>query len=314
MEKYFEQISPDSLAYLEKFLKYLKAERNYSNLTIKAYKTDIIEFLAFLAKNYQGKALKDSEKLTLREYFLHLQNLKLNRSSVIRKIAALRSFFKFLTKEEIIVQNPFLYLSSPKAEKKIPTFLSEEEIHKLFSLPKMSLRDSSMLEFLYSGGLRLEELVGLNINDIDYISGIMKVLGKGNKERIVPVGEKSLEVLHEYLKERNTFIENIKTIPGHDISKNALFLNKSGKRISSRGARKALHKWFSLAGFKKKVSPHTLRHTFATHLLDRGCDLRSVQEMLGHKSIASTQVYTHVTAETLKKVYEKAHPLGHKPR
>ena len=290
------------MSRLEEFFKYLKAERNYSVLTVKAYSVDINEFFAFFSERFPGKNLKACEKAELREYFAHLSTLKLYRSSVVRKIAALRSFFKFLAKEGLIKQNPFIYLSSPKAEKKIPTFLTEEEIHKLFSLPGVPLRDSAMLELLYSGGLRIEELVGLDGDDVDVIAGLMKVTGKGNRERIVPVGEKSLEILHSYLIERNAGSSQ------KGSEKKALFLNNTGKRISSRGARKTLHKWFSLAGFKKKVSPHTLRHSFATHLLDRGCDLRSVQEMLGHKSIATTQVYTHVTAETLKRVYEKAHP------
>ncbi len=293
---------------LEIFLKYLKAERNYSDLTNKAYHTDIIVFFKFYQNDFSGKTLRECDRQNLREYFSHLLKSGLNRASVIRKIAALRSFFKFLAKEKIIKQNPFLYLSSPKAEKKIPSFLSEEEIRELFSLPGITLRDNAMLEILYSAGLRLEELVSLDIEDIDFISGLIKVTGKGDKERIVPVGDKSLDVLHRYLKERNLFIEQNRVVSNDYLPKKALFLNRYWKRITARGARKALHRWFVLAGFKKKVSPHTLRHTFATHLLDRGCDLRSVQEMLGHKSIATTQVYTHVAPETLKKIYEKAHP------
>ena len=303
MLKNAEKVPSEFFSLLEEFFKYLKAERNYSPLTVKAYRVDITEFFAFFSDSFPGKNLKDCERSCLREYFAHLSSLRLNRSSVVRKIAALRSFFRFLAKEGQIGQNPFLYLSSPKLEKKIPTFLTEDEIRRLFALPGVPLRDSAMLELLYSGGLRIEELVGLNSDDVDVITGLMKVLGKGNIERIVPVGEKSLDTLHRYLSARDSTFEK-----PNSSNKKAFFLNNSGQRISSRGARKALHKWFSLAGFKKKVSPHTLRHSFATHLLDRGCDLRSVQEMLGHKSIATTQVYTHVTAETLKRVYEKAHP------
>ena len=302
MQKNAEKIPLEFLSKLEEFFRYLKAERNYSGLTVKAYRVDIAEFFVFFSGSFPGKPLRECGKSELREYFAHLSGLKLSRSSVVRKIAALRSFFKFLTREGQVKQNPFLYLSSPKTEKKIPVFLTEEEIHKLFSLSGVPIRDSAMLELLYSGGLRIEELVGLNGADVDVITGLVKVTGKGNRERIVPVGEKSLEVLHRYLNERNAPVSK------NSGDKKALFLNNAGQRISSRGARKALHKWFVLAGFKKKVSPHTLRHSFATHLLDRGCDLRSVQEMLGHKSIATTQVYTHVTAETLKRVYEKAHP------
>jgi integrase/recombinase XerC len=168
---------------------------------------------------------------------------------------------------------------------------------RLFSLPGVQLRDRAMLELLYAGGIRIEELVGLNVNDLDFVGGLMRVWGKGNRERIVPVGDASLGVVHEYLKGRPQSGGNA-----------ALFLNRSGQRISARGVRKVLHHWFITAEFHKKVSPHTLRHSFATHLLDRGCDLRSVQEMLGHKSLATTQIYTHVTAESLKRVYDKAHP------
>jgi len=308
MDKEAGVIPSEFTKCLEIFLKYLKAERNYSVLTGKAYKTDIVGFFQFYSGNFPGKTLRECDRISLREYFSHLLKSGLNRSSVIRKIAALRSLFKFLAKEKIIKQNPFLYLSSPKAEKKIPSFLTEDEIRELFSIPGMSLRDNAMLELLYSAGLRIEELVGLNAEDIDFISGLVKVTGKGDKERIVPVGDTSLSVLLRYLKERNLIIEGNKSGSIEYLPKKALFLNRYWRRISGRGARKALHRWFVLAGLKKKVSPHTLRHTFATHLLDRGCDLRSVQEMLGHKRIATTQIYTHITPETLKRVYEKAHP------
>ncbi|MFC1501193.1 tyrosine recombinase XerC [Elusimicrobiota bacterium] len=287
---------------IRNFLQYIKAERNYSANTVKAYRHDMYEFLKYL-ESTSGKILIERvDRLKMREYFTFLQKQNLTRSSVVRKVAVLRSFYKYLAKDGVIKNTPFSYLSTPKPEKKIPAFLSEKEIHDLFSIPKINSRDNTMLEFLYSGGLRIEELVGLNIGDIDMFSGLVKVFGKGSKERVVPIGDKSLEVLRTYIKSREILLQNSKN--GTD----ALFLNNRGERISTRGARKTLNKWFSVVGFRKKVSPHTLRHSFATHLLDRGCDLRSVQEMLGHKSIATTQRYTHVTAETLKKVYEKAHP------
>jgi integrase/recombinase XerC len=288
------------------FFQYLRAERNYSQHTVKAYKIDLTEFYAFLHKEYPQVAVENCEKLILRDYFAHLQKQSLRRSSVVRKIAVLRSFFKYLALDGIVQRNPFHYLATPKREKKIPSFLSEDEIRDLFSLPEVGLRDRAMLELLYSCGLRIEELVSLNVVDIDFLGGTLRVWGKGNKERIVPAGEVCLSVVREYLKTRKTVIAEAKA--GQENPSNALLLNYTGHRISARGARKVLHKWFILAGFQKKVSPHTLRHTFATHLLEHGCDLRSVQEMLGHKSLATTQIYTHITAENLKKVYEKAHP------
>lgn len=291
------------------FLQYLRAERNYSPNTLKAYRVDLCEFFGFLKRQYPGMKVTQCERLTIRDYFAFLHNEQLHRSSVIRKIAVIRSFFKYLMREDIIENNPFLYLSTPKREKRIPVFLSEDEIRTLFSLPGINARDRAMLELLYSGGLRIEELVGLNIEDIDVLAGMMRVWGKGSKERIIPVGDVSLSALHDYYTERRQLLAKL-GLDGdrRSDSAKAVFLNKSGKRISVRGARKVLHGWFELAEFHKKVTPHTLRHTFATHMLDRGCDLRSVQEMLGHASLATTQIYTHVTAESLKRVYDKAHP------
>ncbi|MBN1824578.1 MAG: tyrosine recombinase XerC [Endomicrobiales bacterium] len=286
------------------FLHYLRAERNYSANTIKAYEIDLTEFDDFLKKEYPGTGAADCEKFVIRDYFAKLQSRGIKRSSVIRKIAAMRSFYKFLERERKVNVNPMVHLSSPKKEKRIPVFLSEEEITRLFAIPNVRLRDRAMLELLYSGGLRIDELISLNDCDVDFLGSVVRVWGKGSKERIIPVGDQSLSVLREYMKKRKGRGRSERRTGGSE----PLFLNKQGVRISSRGARKTLNQWFLLAGFKKKVSPHTLRHSFATHLLDRGCDLRSVQEMLGHKSLSTTQVYTHVTTESLKKVYEKAHP------
>jgi integrase/recombinase XerC len=281
------------------FLLYLRAERNYSPHTLKSYKADLREFYAFLKKNYPKARVHNCGRLVFRDYFSYLSARNLKRSSVIRKIAALRSFYKYLSREGLVDKNPFLYLSTPKKEKRIPVFLTEDEIRQLFSLPQIKPRDRAMLEVLYSGGLRIEELVSLNTGDIDFIQGLVRVWGKGSKERLVPIGDISMSVLNSYIKAKHEKA----TKPD-----SPLFLNRFSKRLTSRGARKTLHQWFISAGFKKKVSPHTLRHSFATHLLDRGCDLRSVQEMLGHTSLATTQIYTHVTAESLKRVYDKAHP------
>jgi tyrosine recombinase XerC len=301
---------PDTLdPNVRNFLHYLRAERNYSPNTLKAYQVDLGEFYRFLKKQYPQVTIEHCERLMLRDYFAFLQNGNLRRSSVIRKIAVVRSLFKFLTREGVLEHNPFLYLATPKRESRIPVFLSEDEIRRLFALPGINLRDRAMLELLYSGGLRIEELVGVNVEDIDIYSGMVRVWGKGNRERIIPIGEQCLAALHDYFRERDQLRGQKGIGParrGDPVA--AVFLNKAGERISVRGARKVLHRWFAAAQFHKKVSPHTLRHSFATHLLDRGCDLRSVQEMLGHKSLATTQIYTHVTAESLKRVYEKSHP------
>jgi len=287
------------------FLQYLRAERNYSPNTVKAYRADVSGFYEFLNKSYPGLTCGQCTKLVIRDFFSYLQNSRLKRSSVIRKIEAVRSFFKYLSLEKLVGLNPFLNLSTPKRELRIPVFLTEGEIKSLFAIPDINSRDRAMLEILYSCGLRISELVGLNWGDVDFISGVVRVWGKGGRERIVPAGDEGLEALRIYQKDQ--IKAGITPAGGRDSSK-GVFLNKSRIRLSQRGARKAIHNWFILAGFVKKVSPHTLRHSFATHLLDRGCDLRSVQEMLGHKSLATTQIYTHVTTESLKRVYEKAHP------
>jgi len=225
----------------------------------------------------------------------------MNKSTLARKFAALRAFYRFLIINNIIERSPLENMSGPKKEKKIPEFLTEDEMQSLFDLPEIKLRDRAMIEILYSCGLRIEELMSLNINNIDFFGNTIKVRGKGDKERIVPAGDKCLSVMMEYVNERRA-----QGLPC-DIHSPA-FLGRRGKRLEQRTARRVLHKWFVIAELKKKVSPHTLRHTFATHILDRGCDLRSVQEMLGHKNLSTTQIYTHVTIESLKKVYEKAHP------
>jgi integrase/recombinase XerC len=277
------------------FLQYLRSERNFSGHTIRAYTGDLEAFYRFLTSTYPNLKAIAGERLVFREYFSFLQKSSLKRASVIRRIAALRSFYKYLAREGSIAKNPFIYLSTPKKERHIPVFLTEEEVRSLFDLPGLQYRDRAMLELLYSSGLRIDELVSINIADIDFMAGTVRVWGKGGRERVVPVGDGALGVMRDYISKRR-------------VSSGPFFLNKYGGRISVRGARKALHGWFIKAGFHKKVSPHTMRHSFATHLLDRGCDMRSVQEMLGHKSLATTQNYTHVTIESLKRVYDKAHP------
>ncbi|MCL2334708.1 MAG: tyrosine recombinase [Endomicrobia bacterium] len=284
---------------MEAFEKYLKAERNFSVHTLRAYSADITDYALFLA-NY-GSTFKSSDKYSVRDYMAFLAKKNLEKSTGNRKFAAMRTFYKFLVLNSILEKSPMENMRGPKKDKKVPEFLTEQEMSALFNTPEMKLRDRAMLEILYSCGLRIEELMGLNLKNIDFFANTVTVFGKGGKERIVPAGDNALKVMHDYINERRA-----EGLP-YDINSPA-FLSMRAKRLEQRTARRTLHKWFESAGLAKKISPHTLRHTFATHILDRGCDLRSVQEMLGHKNLSTTQIYTHVTIESLKKVYEKAHP------
>jgi len=226
---------------------------------------------------------------------------KLSKATILRKFATLRSFYKFLIINNVIEKSPIESMSAPKKEKKVPLFLTENEMRTLLSLQNLKLRDKAMIELLYSCGLRIEEMMSLVLKNIDFISNIVTVTGKGNKERIVPVGNTCLKAIKDYFDERRSLGLPCDT-------KSPVFLSDRVTKMNQRSARRILHRLFVKASFKKKVSPHTIRHTFATHILDKGCDLRSVQEMLGHKNLASTQNYTHITIESLKKVYHKAHP------
>jgi integrase/recombinase XerC len=273
----------------------MEIEKNYSAHTILNYRLDLKDFKFFLG----DLAPEKIDYLVLRKYLATLKEKNLTNRSIGRRISALRSFFKFLTREGFLKTNPILSLSSPKQEKHLPLFLTEEEVSKLIeaAIPKdeRGLRDKAILETFYSTGIRISELTGLNIQDADFIGGIVKVMGKGKKERIVPIGDMAIAAIREYLGKRKKQAD-------------VLFLNKSGKRITTRGVRNVVRKYIRLAGIKQGVSPHTLRHSFATHLLNRGADLRSVQELLGHVNLSTTQIYTHLTTERLKSVYDKAHP------
>jgi tyrosine recombinase XerC len=281
--------------YIAKFIRYLEIEKNYSSHTILNYRLDLEDFRKFLG----DVAIEKVEYLTLRKYLAHLKEKNSGSKTVARHLSSLRSFFKFLIREGYLKTNPILSVSSPKQEKHLPRFLTEEEVFRLIeaSFPKdiPGLRDRAILETFYSAGLRISELVGLNIDDIDFIGGIIKIRGKGKKERICPIGDKALGAIRAYLDKRKKQSE-------------AVFLNKRGTRITTRGVRNIFTKYMRVSNIKQRASPHTLRHSFATHLLNRGADLRTVQELLGHASLATTQIYTHLTTEKLKSVYDKAHP------
>lgn len=284
--------------YIEKFIRYLEIEKNYSSHTILNYKLDLEDFNKFLA----GTELEKVDYLSLRKYLAVLKEKSLGPRTINRRLSALRSFFRFLARDGYLKTNPILMLSSPKLDKHLPAFMTEDEVIKLISsaLPKdekdlMSLRDRAILETFYSTGMRISELVGLNVPDLDLIGGIAKVMGKGKKERVVPVGDIASAAIRKYLDKRKSTQE-------------AIFLNKNGRRITTRGVRGIVLKYIKKAGIKQGVSPHTLRHSFATHLLNRGADLRTVQELLGHANLSTTQIYTHLTTDKLKSVYDKAHP------
>ena len=284
--------------YIEKFMRYLEIEKNYSQHTILNYKLDLYDFNKFCGELNFDKI----DYLLLRKYLAVLKEKNLGNRTVGRHLSALRSFFRFLCREGYLKTNPILMLSSPKLDKHLPSFMTEEEVAKLIesALPKdnrdeLGLRNRAILETFYSSGLRISELVGLSLDDLDFISGIIKAKGKGKKERVVPVGDIALTAIRKYLDQRKK-------------QSNAVFLNKNGKRISTRGVRDVVEKYLKSAGIQRGVSPHTFRHSFATHLLDRGADLRTVQELLGHANLSTTQIYTHLTTEKLKNVYDKAHP------
>jgi len=281
--------------YIEKFIRYLEIEKNYSQHTILNYGLDLKDFKKFLG----GSPLENVDYLLLRKYLAVLKERNFKMRTVARRLSTLRSFFKFLTREGYLKTNPLISLSSPKQEKHLPLFLTEDEVTRLIeaAIPKdeRGLRDRAILETFYSTGIRISELVGLDTQDIDFIGGIAKVMGKGKKERMVPIGDVAIKTIRAYLEKRKKQTD-------------ALFLNKSGRRITDRGVRDIVKKHLRLASIKQGVSAHTLRHSFATHLLNRGADLRSVQELLGHVNLSTTQIYTHLTTDRLKSVYDKAHP------
>lgn len=284
--------------YIEKFIRYLEIEKNYSGHTVLNYKIDLADFRKFIGET----DLEKIDYLALRKYLAFLKEKNLASKTISRRLSCLRSFFKFLTREGYLKNNPIAILASPKTEKHLPSCMSEEEVRRLIesAYPKgvfdeRGLRDRAILETFYSTGMRISELRGLNIQDIDFISNIVKVMGKGKKERIVPIGDMALGAISKYLEKRKR-------------ESTALFLNKNGKGLSVRGIRGVVDKYIRLAGLKQGVSVHTLRHSFATHLLNRGLDLRTVQELLGHANLSTTQIYTHLSTDKLKSVYDKAHP------
>jgi tyrosine recombinase XerC len=287
---------------IQRFILYLRVERNASTHTLRAYNHDLAGFAAFVRERYPSTDLSTHSRLVVRDYLSELHQTARQRATLLRPIAVLRAFYKFLLREGEINQNPFAGIPLPKKEKKLPRFLSEQEMVVLLDAPLKhgagNLRDAALLELLYSSGIRIQELCQLNVEDLDLLGGMVRVFGKGSRERLVPFGQTAEQRLRDYISSR----------PASMRQRYPLFLNHNGSRLTDRGARMIVSKWVINAALRQKISPHAFRHSFATHLLNRGCDLRSVQEMLGHRNLATTQNYTHVTTDHLRKVYEKAHP------
>ena len=281
--------------YLDKFLIYLDVEKNYSPHTVLNYRLDLEEFVRFIDQT----AIEKVDYLMLRKFLAQLRARKCRSRTIARKMSTLRSFFKFMHREGLIKSNPAKLLMSSKIDKSLPKFLSEKEALSFVNAPdikkELGRRDKAILETLYGTGIRVSELVGLNVDDVDVFGNVAKVAGKGKKERLVPIGNIAIKAIKEYVDSRKK-------------RSNTLFLNKNGTKLTDRGVRLIVNKYINKSCLNSNVSPHMFRHSFATHLLDRGADLRSVQELLGHVNLSTTQIYTHVTTDRLKKIYDKAHP------
>lgn len=291
------------------FLDYLTFERNVSPNTVTAYRDDLESFIGFLCNDYltMGRDqldLKRVDTLTIRSYLAHLSRRKLSRATVARQLSTLRSFFKYLVREEIVEANPARTVATPKREKYLPAVLQTSDVALLMEQPDTSntlgVRDQAWLELLYASGLRISELVGVDIDDLELRARLVKVRGKGAKERIVPFGSKAEAALRAWLAVRGEVARNPE--------EQAVFVNHRGARITTRSIARHFDRYVRDASLRAGVSPHTLRHSFATHLLNAGADLRGIQELLGHASLSTTQKYTHLNDWQLMAVYKKAHP------
>jgi integrase/recombinase XerC len=289
-----------------KYISYLDAERNASQYTVRNYTHDLLDFFSYL-KSKKISSLNEVNRQVLRDYLSHLMKEGFAKVSISRKLSAIRSFYHYLLREEFVATSPVADTSSPKLDKRLPKFLTAEETLRLLEAPDLSTalgkRDRALMELLYASGLRVSELVSLDLEQINLDTNEIRVWGKGAKERVVLMGKPAATALASYLSQgRPQLLGKKKGF--------ALFLNRDGGRLTERSIQRTLGKYTRAAGIKKRVHPHLLRHTFATHLLDGGADLRVVQELLGHASLVSTQIYTHVTQSRARKVYLSAHPLA----
>lgn len=287
------------------FLQYLKQEKNVSQHTQRNYLSDLEQLLDFLGE----KRLAEVDHKLLRDFVAHLLKSKTRKSSIARKLSAIRTFFKYLNREGIVTTNPARLVATPRQEKRLPAVITVDDAQRLMDVPgrtissdrERELRDKAVLETLYSTGIRASELIGMNRDDISAHDRLIRIRGKGRKERVVPAGRKALDAIELYIqgKKKNK----------HSI---AVFTGPTGNRLTARTVQRILEKYTKKLGFLQKTSPHTLRHTFATHLLESGADLRAIQEMLGHASLSTTQRYTHLNLDSLMHIYDKAHPKARK--
>jgi len=333
----------EDTAIIQDFLNYLRFEKRFSEHTAKCYGADLAQFSELLTQTGQGgeqphagiassssrqfgsqTAVATQTKTNLdqlllavdtnsvRAFLAFLNTQQYSKATIARKLATLRSFYKFLTKRGQLTVNPVLSVRTPKQDKRLPRFLEYDQVKKLLETPPLDnwlgARDRAILETLYSTGVRVSELVALNLDDIDFLGEVLHVRGKGKKERITPIGTSALQTIQQYLELRNK-----RAAANGNFDSKVLFVNKLGKRLSTRSVRRKMDKYLKMAGLDLAFSPHSLRHSFATHMLNNGADLRSVQELLGHQSLSTTQIYTHLTTRKLKQVYQTAHPREQQP-
>ena len=306
----------------DEFLRHLDLDRHFSDYTVRSYGADLAQFRGFLAgviglsfgdraREHDGRPMDDKlvalDASTVREFLAYLAAQNYTKSTTARKLATMRSFYKFLIRRGLVKSSPMNGIRTPKQEKRLPKCLTLEQIQMLLDAPGdadiLACRDKAILETLYSSGIRVSELCDLTLADVDLEDGVLRVIGKGRKERLTPIGSQAIKAIRLYLQARQMDSRIDPPSPGQ-----RLFLNKHGAALSTRSVRRKLDKYLAEVGLDPGISPHTLRHSFATHLLNNGADLRSVQELLGHQSLSTTQIYTHLTTKRMKQVYDTAHP------
>lgn len=289
----------------EEYLAYLSGEKNASPHTITAYRKDIEDYFAFLAK--RQIAAEKADHLLIRRYMMELQKNGISKNSMARKMSSLRSYYRYLVRENVIEDNPLTLVSTPKETKKLPKFVHYEDLKELFELPDNSpagLRDRAMMELLYGSGLRVSEMCSLKLNQFIFPIRSVKVMGKGKKERLVPLGDYALKAIREYLEKGRPSL-----VKAENEDEQGVFLNqRNGHPITDRAVRDVLNKYVTRLSKTLKISPHMLRHSFATHMLENGADIRIIQELLGHERLSTTQIYTHITKSHMMEIYKEAHP------
>jgi integrase/recombinase XerC len=300
---------------LEQFFEHLRYERNVSEHTLRNYASDLEQFYSYIAPPDPATGarrevdIKQIDHITIREWLSSLHTAQKKKTSVARKLAALRTFFQFLVREGVVELNPAKLVATPRLEKKLPNHLSVEDAIRFIETPdtetELGKRDRAILEFLYATGVRVSELTKLNLNDIDFKEKLVRVTGKRRKQRVLPFGDPALHAIINYLSVRSHFLQNASQA---ERDEQALFLNYQGTRITTRSVGRMVDKYIQICAGIHNISPHSLRHSFATHLLDSGADLRDIQELLGHARLSTTQIYTHVSMEKLIEVYDKTHP------